>query len=173
METASTAAENGPQRAIKRTSHDATTPGRIVFLPDDTEHSLTGVFQSFSQSNSAWTLCFFHTSLYYTLAVFGFSFLTEKWSIVDSLYFATTVFTTIGYGDLHPSNHMAMLYTVILATYGVVLLGIFLGIVGERLEFIFNENGGRNILQKVALLACAYYSLLRSPYSHPLTKCSD
>ena len=32
----------------------------------------------------------------------AFSFIFEKWTIIDSLYFSVVTFTTVGYGDLYP-----------------------------------------------------------------------
>ena len=40
---------------------------------------------------------------------------------------------TIGYGDLHPSSSASQIYTIFLAFYGIVILGIFLGIAGDAL----------------------------------------
>lgn len=100
---------------------------------EQTQHSLTAEFESFSKSMEAVKICLIHTTLYYTLAIVGYSFLVEKWSIIDSLYFSTTIFTTIGYGDLAPTNVYAECYTMCLALYGIVLLGLFLGIAGEKI----------------------------------------
>jgi hypothetical protein len=36
-----------------------------------------------------------------------------------------------GYGDLSPSTNPSRLFTIFFALYGIVILGIFLGIVGE------------------------------------------
>jgi hypothetical protein len=36
-----------------------------------------------------------------------------------------------GYGDLSPSTDLSRLFTVCFAIYGIVILGIFLGIIGE------------------------------------------
>jgi potassium channel subfamily K len=68
---------------------------------------------------------------YYSLAIIGFSFLVEDHSIVDALYMATVIFTTIGYGDTAPDHSAARVYMIFLATYGVIILGIVLGILGD------------------------------------------
>ena len=68
-----------------------------------------------------------HAIFYYSLAVFGFSYLVEQWSIIDSLYYATVLFCTIGFGDIEPTNRYAQLYTIGLAFYGIAFLGILLG----------------------------------------------
>lgn len=38
----------------------------------------------------------FNLALYYLAAVIAFSFLWEKWTIIDSVYFATVTFTSVG-----------------------------------------------------------------------------
>jgi hypothetical protein len=63
--------------------------------------SLTaGDFEDFYHSWDAIWVCVFHAVVYYTIAVVSFSWLVEKWPIIDSLYFATTIFTTIGKSDI-------------------------------------------------------------------------
>jgi hypothetical protein len=53
-------------------------------------------FRHFARSNSAiHSVCIFHGLCYYALAILGFSLLVENWSILDSVYFATVVFTSM------------------------------------------------------------------------------
>jgi hypothetical protein len=81
------------------------------------------------------TLFLGHAVAYYSLAVLGFSFLVDNYSIIDSLYLASVTFTTIGYGDVHPKDAVGRIYLIFLATYGIVILGVFLGVlvsVSER-----------------------------------------
>jgi len=67
------------------------------------------------------------------LSVVAYSFVFEKWSLVDSLYFATTVFTSVGYGDLCPQTRGGKLFTVFFALYGISILGLALGFIGRNL----------------------------------------
>jgi hypothetical protein len=46
----------------------------------------------------------------------------EGWSFFDSLYFSVITLTTIGYGDLHPTQPLAKLFTMFYALGGVGLL---------------------------------------------------
>ena len=39
--------------------------------------------------------------------------------------------SSIGYGDLSPTNDLSRLFTLIFALYGIIILGVFLGIIGE------------------------------------------
>jgi hypothetical protein len=77
---------------------------RYIFFDDDDHEefpnestSLTrgAGFRNFARSNSAVRVCIFHGLCYYALAILGFSVLVENWSILDSVYFATVVFTTM------------------------------------------------------------------------------
>jgi hypothetical protein len=52
-------------------------------------------FRNFAHSHRAVRLCIFHGLCYYALAILGFSVLVENWSVLDSVYFATVVFTTM------------------------------------------------------------------------------
>jgi hypothetical protein len=60
--------------------------------------SLTSEYMVYSRSFQAFGLFAAHAALYYALAVLGYHFWLEDMSLVDSLYFATSLFTTIGYG---------------------------------------------------------------------------
>jgi potassium channel subfamily K len=71
--------------------------------------------------------------VYLLLAVVAYHWIFEDWSIVDSIYFAVVMFTTIGYGDMSPSTQASQLFTIFFALYGIVILGLFLGIIGEVL----------------------------------------
>jgi len=55
----------------------------------------------------------------------------EGWSYVDALYFTTTTVTTIGYGDLHPSNDATKLFTVAFAFGGISVFLFFVTIISE------------------------------------------
>ncbi|GAX21292.1 potassium channel subfamily K member 16 [Fistulifera solaris] len=95
--------------------------------------SLSDTYEGFEQSFTAFQLCIFHVICYYLIAVLCFSYFFENWTIIDSLYFATVLFTTIGFGDLSPSTWTGRMSVIFLAMYGIVLLGIFLGIAGHNL----------------------------------------
>jgi hypothetical protein len=114
-------------RRTRQASPDEERP----LLDQDRSPSFTGGFETFSQTSIAQRRCIVHVIIYYAAAVLGFSFLVEKWTIIDSMYYATVLGCTIGFGDLAPSNSLSRVYTICLASYGVILLGIFLGILGK------------------------------------------
>ena len=79
-------------------------------------------------------MCVIYTVSYLGLAVVAYSFVFEQWSVIDSLYFAVSTFTTVGYGDLEPQSQSSQLFTIFFAVYGVIILGIFIGVVGHGIS---------------------------------------
>lgn len=78
-------------------------------------------------------MCVVYTVSYLGLAVVAYSYIFEHWSVIDSLYFAVSTFTTVGYGDVEPKSESSQLFTIVFAVYGVIILGIFIGVVGHSI----------------------------------------
>ncbi|MDP7180405.1 MAG: potassium channel family protein [Candidatus Woesearchaeota archaeon] len=55
----------------------------------------------------------------------------EKWSYVDSVYFSVTTLTTVGYGDMHPTNDMSKIFTVIYILFGVSIVFYLFSAIGN------------------------------------------
>jgi hypothetical protein len=77
---------------------------RYIFIDDDEDiapasrsgyMSLGSGFQDFTHSRTVLRLIIFHGVCYFAFAILGFSFLVDNWSILDSMYFASVVFTTM------------------------------------------------------------------------------
>ncbi|MFH1056935.1 MAG: potassium channel family protein, partial [Candidatus Micrarchaeota archaeon] len=43
----------------------------------------------------------------------------EKFSLTDSVYFAATTLTTVGFGDLHPKTTVGKLFTIAYCFFGI------------------------------------------------------
>ena len=70
---------------------------------------------------------------YLASGVIAYSVFLEKgWSIVDSLYFTCVCFSTVGYGDLCPSNRASRIFTVFFGVGGIAFLGAAVAAVGGR-----------------------------------------
>jgi Ion channel len=76
--------------------------------------------------------CFLALVIYLFVSVVAFSFVFEKWTVIDSMYFAVVTFTTIGYGDLSPTSTGGKMFCVVFALSGVAVLAIALGVVGSK-----------------------------------------
>lgn len=100
---------------------------------DEGPPSLTAAFSSM-ENRPILKLCAMYMAIYLGVAVIAFSFVFEKWTIIDSLYFAVSTFTTCGYGDKEPTTIAGQLFTIVFAIYGVIILGVFIGIVGNFLS---------------------------------------
>lgn len=50
-----------------------------------------------------------------------FYHLSEGWNYLDSLYFSVISLTTIGYGDMHPTNPITKIFTIVYVLFGVGL----------------------------------------------------
>lgn len=107
--------------------------GKAVSAAGTPALGLADGFTSWSESLHAFHTAIFHTCVYVALGVVSFSFIFENWPIIDSVYFSVVLFTTVGYGDFYPESAFGQLFTIAFALYGIVILGIFLGIVGEKI----------------------------------------
>ena len=77
---------------------------------DDSKHKL--VMAAFLM-----TILYIVSTLFYHIV--------EGWSILDSVYFVTTTFTTIGYGDHVPITNAGKIFTIFIAWIGIST-GIYL-----------------------------------------------
>ena len=77
------------------------------------------------------------TIVYYAAmcAVYGYGE-EPGWPIIDSVYFATSVMSTVGYGDVYPAkdNEWTRFATVLFAFSGIVL---FLPVVAWIVSLLF------------------------------------
>ena len=71
--------------------------------------------------------------VYLSISVIAHSFVFERWSVIDSIYFAVVTFTTIGYGDFSPTSPAGRAFCVVFALGGVSVLAIGLGVVGAKI----------------------------------------
>jgi hypothetical protein len=67
---------------------------------------------------------------YLAMGVLSYHLVLEKWSIIDSLYFTCTCFSTVGYGDLCPTTPASKIFTCAFGLGGIAFLGAALATVG-------------------------------------------
>ena len=56
----------------------------------------------------------------------------EGWGVIDSLYFSVITLTTIGYGDLYPSNALSKVFTILYVLMGAGALVFFIQKLAEN-----------------------------------------
>jgi len=96
---------------------------------------------TFEHSSKALVNCFIAFFIYLAIGAVTFSYiLSDKWPVIDSMYFAVATFTTCGYGDVHPVDSVGMIVTIIFLLGGVIALGIVLGIIGQNLLGMDNKR---------------------------------
>jgi hypothetical protein len=70
--------------------------------------------------------------LYLLTGVIVYTKVLERWSIVDALYFTSVCFSTVGYGDLSPTNPASQLFTCVFGMIGIAFLGAAVAAVGGK-----------------------------------------
>jgi hypothetical protein len=105
---------------------------------DDAEQDTPGLTRDFDSGlesqGDALKACALYAIVYLGISVIAFSFVFEHWTIIDSIYFGVATFTTVGYGDLEPTTPSGQLFTIFFAVFGVLILGIFIGIIGHAIS---------------------------------------
>lgn len=90
--------------------------------------------------------CFYIFVALLAVGVVAFSFVFEKWPIIDSLYFTVVMLTSAGYGDLSPTSPGGKVFTALFALVGIIMLGMVLGVVGSTLvaeQVAASQNVGK------------------------------
>jgi voltage-gated potassium channel len=70
-----------------------------------------------------WTACLVALLV---LGSLGFVWL-EGWNFFDALYMTVTTLSTVGYGEVHPLNHLGRLYNMVLILTGIGVLFYIVG----------------------------------------------
>jgi len=118
---------------------DPNIPDRIYddYWEDEDEEQQTARFtREFSAEDSIMIRLLIMSSIYIVsylgIAVLAYSYWLEPdWTIIDSLYFATNLYTTVGQGDKEPQTPISQAFTVCMSVYGVIVLGVFIGVLGH------------------------------------------
>ncbi|KAG1699473.1 hypothetical protein DVH05_012886 [Phytophthora capsici] len=63
---------------------------------------------------------------YIAVSILVFHFV-EDWSVLDCVYYAMVIVTTVGYGDVIPKTTAGKAFTIFFAFYGICTIGVALG----------------------------------------------
>mmetsp|Transcript_19060 Transcript_19060/g.35522 ORF Transcript_19060/g.35522 Transcript_19060/m.35522 type:complete len:650 (-) Transcript_19060:61-2010(-) len=76
--------------------------------------------------------------LFYVVGVVVYSYL-ESWSVSDTVYFITISITTVGFGDLVPTNDISKLFTMLYVLLGLVVIFSYVNTFAENM-LLYAEN---------------------------------
>lgn len=68
------------------------------------------------------------------------SFAFSNWDMSSAFFFAGTVITTIGYGNIAPSTEGGKIFCILYAIFGIPLFGFLLAGIGDQLGTIFVKS---------------------------------
>uniref|UniRef100_A0A7N8X1S9 Potassium channel, subfamily K, member 10a n=1 Tax=Mastacembelus armatus TaxID=205130 RepID=A0A7N8X1S9_9TELE len=68
------------------------------------------------------------------------SYNSSHWDLGSAFFFAGTVITTIGYGNIAPSTEGGKIFCIVYAIFGIPLFGFLLAGVGDQLGTIFVKS---------------------------------
>lgn len=66
----------------------------------------------------------------------------ERWSLSDSLYYGFITATTVGYGDLRPTQPWSKAMAVVIAVLGLMLMGIVVALTVEAVALAYGQTYG-------------------------------
>lgn len=64
----------------------------------------------------------------------------EDWSTIDSVYFGFITATTVGYGDIRPTQTSAKLVAIAIALTGMVMTGIVIALAVESVMIAAEQH---------------------------------
>ncbi|XP_010877008.2 potassium channel subfamily K member 10b isoform X2 [Esox lucius] len=68
------------------------------------------------------------------------SYNSSHWDLGSAFFFAGTVITTIGYGNIAPSTEGGKIFCIFYAIFGIPLFGFLLAGIGDQLGTVFVKN---------------------------------
>jgi voltage-gated potassium channel len=64
----------------------------------------------------------------------------EGWSSLDAVYFAFVSATTVGFGDLHPTERLSKLLSIVIAMLGLIFTGIVIAVALSAASHAFKSS---------------------------------
>ncbi|XP_066463688.1 potassium channel subfamily K member 10 isoform X2 [Eleutherodactylus coqui] len=73
----------------------------------------------------------------------NYSNISSHWDLGSAFFFAGTVITTIGFGNIAPSTEGGKIFCILYAIFGIPLFGFLLAGIGDQLGTIFGKSIAR------------------------------
>ena len=96
----------------------------------------------------------------------GFMIL-ERLSFLDALYFTIVTISTVGYGDIHPTNVASKAFGIVLIVIGI---GIFLTIVTNATQLLVQRGQDRLRKQRLNMLVGVFFTEVGNELLHLFTQ---
>lgn len=77
-------------------------------------------------------IIFLFLNLWILVGSFAYYYL-EDWNAVDSFYFAVITLTTVGYGEMFPTNDLSKIFTAVYSLTGVFVFLSAVAVAGAHL----------------------------------------
>ncbi|MBA3036711.1 MAG: two pore domain potassium channel family protein [Desulfobacterium sp.] len=79
----------------------------------------------------------------------------ENLSLADAFYYNIVTMSTVGYGDIHPTNQTSRMFAVLLIVMGG---GTFLGVIANSAEILILKRESKNRIRKVNMVLGVFFS---------------
>ena len=126
-------------------------PEKVSSRFKETRNHIKNIWHDFL-ANTGWII----TVYLATAVTFAYIYLysNAQWNQsidgLTALYLSFVTITTLGYGDIHPTNDYAMILTMLEVAIGIVLIGLCINSIGRKADK--REGEKRNNIQKQTLL---------------------
>ncbi len=134
-------AADGPQNPVRkfRTLAQSAMAANIIRSFRGPE-GFSDEYQAYGTSERSLKLSLVAVLSYLLIGTLSFKLLMDNWTVIDAMYFTTTTFTTVGYGDLSPASAGERIWGIAFVIFGVIILGgIALSIIFDRLFSMYEE----------------------------------
>ena len=104
-----------------------------------------------------------------TVGTAGFMHL-EDLSFTEAFYYNIVTMSTVGYGDIHPTNPASRMFAILLIVMGG---GTFLGVIANATEIILVKRETRSRMRKVNMVLGIFFSEVGDRLLSLLLACDD
>ena len=104
-----------------------------------------------------------------TIGTVGFMRL-ENLTFIKALYYNIVTMSTVGYGDIHPTNPASRLFAILLIIMGGAT---FLGVIANATEMLLAKRDAQSRVRKVNMVLGVFFSEVGNKLLALLSGCDD